>query len=237
MSMRQATMSGNPQNIAKQPGENLVSYLDRQEFDFTSNSADPRDALPRYMLRIFVPLWTAAGVLDWYWHKNTDIEHTAGIPESLLHFGMFMEGGVPLMMGIFLEINAGVLAAMAGSIAVHELTAFLDVRYALNYREVKNWEQHTHSFLEVLPVTAFSLFTVFHWDQFRALLGAGPEKPDFRFRMKSRRLPKRHLAALAGLIAFGVVAPYANELWRCWKARKEPHYNAGITGNPHSRLT
>ena len=205
----------------------LESYANREEFDFTSNSAHPRDALPRYMFRIFLPLWAGAGVMDWYWHKNTDIEHTAGIAESLMHFGMFMEGGVPLMMGIFLEINAGVLAAMAGSIAVHELNAFLDVRYALNHREVKNWEQHTHSFLEVLPVTAFSLFTVFHWDQFRALLGAGPEKPDFRFRMKSRRLPKRHLAALAGLIAFGVVAPYVNELWRCWKARKEPHYNTG----------
>jgi len=222
---------GSLKNVARDAQRAAEQYSNRPEFDFTSNSADPRDALPRYMLRIFLPLWASAGVMDWYWHKNTDIEHTAGISESLMHFGMFMEGGVPLMLGIFCEVNAGVLAAMAGAIAVHELNAFLDVRYALNHREVKNWEQHTHSFLEVLPFTAFSLFSVFHWDQFRALLGFGPEKPDFKFRLKSRRLPKRHLMAVAGLVAFGVVAPYANELWRCWKARKEPHRNEGYYGN------
>jgi hypothetical protein len=203
-------------------------YEKRPEFDFTSDSADPRDALPRYMLRFFIPLWAAAGVMDWYWHKNTDIEHTAGIKESLMHFGMFTEGGVPLMLGLFLEINAGVLATMAGSIVVHELTTFWDVRYALNRREVKNWEQHTHSFLEVLPFAAFSLSAVMHWDQFRSLLGAGPEKPDFRFRMKSRKLPRRYLALLGSIILGGVVAPYANELWRCWRARIEPHYNSGF---------
>ena len=209
------------QNLAKE-------YENRPELDFVSKSSDPRDALPRYMLRFFVPLWAGAGVMDWYWHKNTDIEHTAGMTESLMHFGMFTEGGVPLMMGLFMEINAGVFAAMAGSIVIHELTAFLDVRYALNHREVKNWEQHTHSFLEVLPFAAFSLSAVLHWDQFRALLGAGPEKPDFTFRMKSRKLPRRYIGWLGALIVGGVIAPYANELWRCWKARKEPHHNTGF---------
>lgn len=117
-------------------------YSHRPDLDMSSNSADPHDALPRYMLRLFIPLWAAAGVMDWYWHKNTDIEHTAGINESLLHFCMFAEGGVPLMLGLFLEVNAAVFAAMIGGIVVHELTAFADVRYALNHREVKLGAAH-----------------------------------------------------------------------------------------------
>jgi hypothetical protein len=219
--------------LLKNPEERLPrelkKYAEREDLDLTSNSSDPRDAaFPRYMLRLFIPLWAGAGMLDWYWHKNTDIEHTAGIRESLLHFGMFTEGGVPLILALFLEINAGVLAAMAAAMLVHELTAFVDVRYALNHREVKNWEQHTHSFLEVLPFAALSMSALTHWDQFRALLGGGPEKPDLRFRMKRRKVPGRYLAAVAGIVVFGVITPFANELWRCWKARNEPHYNSGF---------
>jgi hypothetical protein len=180
------------------------------------------------MLRFFVPLWTVAGAMDWYWHRNTDIEHTAGMRESVLHFGMFNEAGVPLLMALFLEINAAVFATMLAAIAVHELNAFIDVRYALNRREVKNWEQHTHSFLEVLPFAALSITAITHWGQFRALFSSGPEKPDFAFRLKKRRLPAGHIVEMAGLILGGVVVPFANEFWRCWKARNEPHYHAGF---------
>jgi hypothetical protein len=228
--MRAANIATDLRRTGRQLRKLAQEYERRPELDFTSDSSEPHDALARYMMRFFIPLWGGAGTMDWYWHKNTDIEHTAGIKESLMHFGMFTEGGVPLMMGLFLEINAGVLAAMAASIVIHELTAFMDVRYALNHREVKNWEQHTHSLLEVLPLAGFSMSAVLHWDQLRALLGAGPEKPDFRFRMKSRKLPKRYLAELSGIILGCVVAPYANELWRCWKARNEPHYNSGCYG-------
>jgi hypothetical protein len=199
----------------------VQAYQKRPPLDFTSDSAAPKDALPRYMLRLFLPVWATAGVLDWYWHKKTDIEHTAGIKESILHVGMFGQAGVPLLMGLFLEINAGVLSAMIAAIVLHELTAFVDVRYALARREVTNWEQHTHSFLEILPFAAFSMSAIVHWGQARALLGAGPEKPDFRLRMKRRKLPKRYLAEVAGIILGAVVVPYANELWRCWRARRE----------------
>jgi len=197
-----------------------TAYLAAPPMDFTSSSTDPRDALPRYLLRFFVPLWAVAGISDWYWHKRTDIEHTAGLPESLMHIVMFGEAGVPLLLSLFFEVNAAVFAASAASIVVHELTAFADVRYALDHRKVPQWESHTHSFLEILPFTALSLIAIVHWGEFRSLLGAGPEKPDFRFRPKKRRLPNRYIAELAAILAFGVALPYANELYRCWRARR-----------------
>ena len=197
-----------------------TAYLAAPPMDFSSPSTDPRDALPRYMMRIFVPLWAAAGLSDWYWHKRTDIEHTAGLPESLLHIVMFGEAGVPLLLALFCEVNAGSFAASIASIIVHELTAFVDVRYAANHRKIPQWEDHTHSFLEVLPFTALSMTAIIHWGEFRSLLAAGHERPDFRFRPKRRRLPMRHIAELAAILAFGVALPYANELYRCWRARR-----------------
>ena len=52
-----------------------------------------------------------------------DIEHTAGTRESAIHAAMMLEGGVATMLGLFCEINAGVLATTYGTLAVHELTA------------------------------------------------------------------------------------------------------------------
>ncbi len=49
-----------------------------------------------------MPLWMSAGLLDWYWHKDTDIEHTAGTKESLIHLLMFTEVGLPILMGLLL---------------------------------------------------------------------------------------------------------------------------------------
>lgn len=208
------------QNAEQDLRDAAEAYLRRPDLDMKSNSSAPHDALPRYMLRFFLPLWASAGILDWYWHKRTDIENTAGWKESVLHISMFGEAGLPLLMGLFLEINAGVLASMATAIVIHELTAFVDVRYALTQREVTNWEQHTHSLLEVLPFAAFSMSVIVHWRQFRALLGAGPDKPDFRLRLKSRKVPRPYLLEVAAIIVGAVMVPYANELWRCWKARK-----------------
>lgn len=79
-------------------------------------------------------------------------------------------------------------------------------------------EQHVHSLLEVLPVTAAFLLTTLHWDQARALTGRG--RPDFGVRLKRRdplSVPAR-LRPLAAVTVFGIL-PYAEELWRCWRTK------------------
>ncbi|WP_419805833.1 hypothetical protein [Terriglobus sp.] len=181
---------------------------------------DAEQALLRCLLYFLIPMWTAAGVADWLWHKQTDIEHTSGIEESLIHMLMFAEAGLPLFMGLALEINAGVLLLMLGALGAHEATAFWDVHYAEQRRSVTEREQHTHSFLEVLPFAAVGMAACLHWGQARALFGAGEEKPDFRPRLKKKRLPLGYLLGVAGIMVAGIAVPYGNELWRCWKARK-----------------
>ncbi|MDP9039723.1 MAG: hypothetical protein M3O02_10695 [Acidobacteriota bacterium] len=200
-------------------------YAARPLLDLAPEPADAEHALTRYLLFVLIPLWTTTGLLDWYFHKKTDIEHTAGIGESLLHLLMFTEVGVPLILGMICEINAGLLSAMAGAVVVHSATAWWDVAYATDTRLLTQGEQHVHGFTEVLPIMALTMTASLHYDQVRAIFGRGPQQPEWALRIKSRRLPFLYLGGLAGLIVAAIGVPFANEIWRCWRARDEPHYN------------
>ena len=209
--------------------EAVAEYRGRPPLDLSLSETDPEHVLTRYLLYYLLPLWTAAGIFDWYWHKQTDIEHTAGMQESLIHLAMFSEVGAPILMGLFLEINAGLLATMAGALVVHEATAFWDVSYATDHRHVKPNEQHTHSFLEVLPFMALTMTSTLHWDQLQSLFGIGKTRPDWKLRLKKKRLPGSYILAVIGLIVAGTALPYSNEILRCWRARNQPHYHGNCT--------
>jgi hypothetical protein len=83
---------------------------------------------------------------------------------------MFADTGVPVLLGLFCEVNAGVLATAAGAVAAHSATAYWDQACAEPRRRVTPVEQHVHSLLEV-PVMATFLITALHWDQAKALAG------------------------------------------------------------------
>jgi hypothetical protein len=180
------------------------------------------DATRRALQWFVVPVWAGAGLADWWCHRRTDIEHTAGPTESAIHALMMAEAGVPTLLGLFCEVNAGVLRITYTMLAVHEVTAIWDVAYADDRREVTPTEQHIHGFLERVPMMATAFLTVLHWDQARAIL-ARDGKADWRLRGKRRGVSGRYragvLAAVGGLIAL----PYAEEMVRCLRAqRREP---------------
>jgi hypothetical protein len=206
----------------------IATYVALEPIDLHTDAADAEHAILRLSLFVLLPAWMVVGLLDWYWHKDTDIEHTSGIKESLIHALMFTEVGVPILMTLFLELNAGTIIVMLGTLGLHETTAFWDVGYAVEHREVKTREQHTHSFLEALPVMALALVCCLHPGQLHSLLGSGPERPRYGLKMKNWRLPKPYLLAVAGMIVIGLVLPYSNEILRCYRSRNEPHYNSGF---------
>jgi hypothetical protein len=86
-------------------------------------------ATRRCLLYFVLPAWIGAALLDWQRHRQTKIKETAGTHESLIHALMMAERGRPVLMGLFLEINALVLAVMVATFLVHEATAFWDVAY------------------------------------------------------------------------------------------------------------
>jgi hypothetical protein len=182
-------------------------------------TAGIENATRRLLLGGVMPLWLGAGLADWYLHRRTRIEETAGPRESALHSLMLAETGVPVLLGLFCEVNAGVLATAAGAVAAHSATAYWDQAYAEPRRRVTPVEQHVHSLLEMSPVMATFLLTALHWDQAKALAGRDRQPPRFRPRLK-RRDPLSATARgtlLAAVTAFGIL-PYAEELLRCWRA-------------------
>jgi hypothetical protein len=181
-------------------------------------SPDPDAATRAFLTYVLIPAWLAAGVLDWVWHRKTKIESTAGAHESLTHVLMALEAGAGVTLGLFFEIDAGVIAAMTGSALVHEATVMWDVGYALSRRTIPQAEQHTHSFLEVLPFVAAAFPAFANHRQTRALLGIGPARPRFAFRLNRTPLPFATFVAVGASALLGV-APHVEELVRCLRAR------------------
>ena len=59
------------------------------------------DATRRALQGFVTPIWIGAGIADWWCHRQTDIEHTAGATESAIHAAMMTEGGLPALLGLF----------------------------------------------------------------------------------------------------------------------------------------
>ncbi|NOV22619.1 diguanylate cyclase [Cupriavidus necator] len=169
-----------------------------------------------------VPLWLLAGLGDWLCHRATQIERNAGVAESLLHMLMLAEVGLPLLLVLFLEVNALVIAVVLAALVVHEVTAWWDVHYASTRRHIAPVEQHMHSLLEVLPLAAASYVVVLHWDQFLALFGRGTEPARLALALKAEPLPPVYLAGLLVAVVLLAGLPYLEELWRCvrWRRRE-----------------
>lgn len=167
------------------------------------------------LMYLVVPLWFAAGVGDWWCHRRTRIESTAGTTESLLHLAMFMEVGMPVLAALVLQIDALLFAVFIAAFLAHEWTAWLDIRYASLRREVSAVEQQIHSFLELLPLTAIILLGLAHPRELLALFGIDASPADFRLDLKQPPLPAGYLVAVGVGIVLFVIAPYAEELWRC----------------------
>ncbi|XIA65689.1 diguanylate cyclase [Bradyrhizobium sp. TZ2] len=170
------------------------------------------EVLPGMLMYFVLPLWLAAGFADYLCHRSAHIEKTSGWKESVLHLAQFAEMAVPVLAAIFLEITSGVILVMMTFLVLHEATAIWDVRYATAMREVSPTEQHIHSVLEMLPLTALLLVIALHWPAFAALFGFGT--PDFSFTLKQPSLPLPYIVAILALTALFEVLPYLEELVR-----------------------
>jgi hypothetical protein len=181
---------------------------------------DNATLLRQYLLFFILPLWIAAGLTDYILHKRTRIEDTTGIKESILHVIQLGEAGIPLFLALLFDINALIFLVMGIAFVLHEITAVWDVSYASTRRYVSPFEQHVHSFMEVLPLMAISFTTIMYWEQFTALFGLGSEPPIFELRQKFEPISNGYLVTFFSCITVFVVLPYAEELWRCLRAFK-----------------
>jgi hypothetical protein len=167
-----------------------------------------------------LPVWVAAGLVDYFCHRASAIENTSGPKESALHLLQLSLVGTPVLLALFLEIDAALLATMIVCLLLHQIVAYIDVRYANSMRRVTPFEQMVHGFLEIMPLTAFALVCVLHWDQTISLFGFGPTQVDFSLRLKSQPLPPAYVAALLTATFLLNAVPYAEEMMRTLRVAK-----------------
>ena len=185
------------------------------------------DATRRLLQYVVVPLWVGAGLADWVCHRRTSIETTAGTQESVIHALQMTEAGIPALLGLFLEVNAGVLATTLSTFALHQATAVWDVAYADGQRRVTPTEQHIHGLLEQVPAMATAFLVVLHWDQAKALVGIGDEQPEWRPECKRHPLPASYRQGFLATVTALIALPYGEELWRCVRAARKADVSAG----------
>ncbi len=182
-----------------------------------------RELIVGALLYFAFPVWVLAGAADYLCHRRTAIEATSGVGESTLHVVQAIEVGIPLLAGLFFEINSLVLAMMVGGVVAHMLTALWDGLYTHRRRYISPVEQHIHSHLEYIPAVAVLLVSLLYWDEFRALFGFGTRPASFVLELKHEPIPVRYLALVLAPTLFVQGGLLLEEFARTWRyARHAP---------------
>jgi len=162
---------------------------------------------------VVLPLWLLSGLTDYATHRRSDIEHTSGITENLLHLAQTAQVGMAVLILLFAKLNILAFALMALCVAVHTATAYADLRYTIGRRHISAIEQMAHGFLLVLPLMGLAIVAVLHWPEL-ALHEAGA----WTLAVRATPFPvDRIVAVLAASLAFGV-GPGIWELLRSLRA-------------------
>ena len=173
-----------------------------------------------------LPLWLACGLADYICHQATDIPHTSGLHESLLHLLQTVQIGVPMLVLLFCQVNALTFAVMVLGVVAHTVTAYLDVHYAMRLRHIPTIEQLVHGFLFVLPLVALALVAVLHWPQVAILLDPiGTARESWMLQLRRPPFEAGVIAAVLGAsLLFGILPglfELASTLWA--RHRDGPH--------------
>jgi hypothetical protein len=127
---------------------------------------------------------------------------------------MFAQAGLPLLLAAAFEMNPLLITLMTGAAVLHEGTAALDVRVALDSdRHVNQFEQHVHSFLEVMPFWIVPLMVILH----------EPATKRWSLTRRSSALSRRDLTLVAGAVTLLGALPYGEELVRCLRRTQTEH--------------
>ena len=64
------------------------------------------------ILYVLLPLWGLAGMLDWWCHRQTEIEKTSGLKEAYIHCLMGVQICIPLVLSLLFEVNVLIMDAI-----------------------------------------------------------------------------------------------------------------------------
>lgn len=172
-----------------------------------------------FLLYIILPAWVFCGFFDYLCHKHTKIETTTGLRETILHALMGIQIGLPIYLGLFLEVDVLLLLIMLGVLIFHEYVAHHDVKTTYHKREITVWEIHAHSFLEVIPFVIFGLLSLLKWPAFINLI-TFQWQGHLSLRPKTDPIDSNFIVGYMLFMLVVGIAPYVEEFHRCWRFRK-----------------
>jgi hypothetical protein len=155
-----------------------------------------------------LPLWIVAGFIDWQRHRHSRISLTSGMPEAVMHVVAYVLTAVPVLLGLYLQIDALVLVLMTVCVVVHLALGWVDTAYTQPRRVIGAVEQAAHPFLELLPVFALAVVAVLQADAWRV--------PEWTLRSRTTPLPGGVVAGVSLALVPGLVLT-VEELVRCWR--------------------
>jgi hypothetical protein len=169
-----------------------------------------RTVLWQILLWGALPAWVAAGFIDWLQHRRSRISMTSGAPEAAMHLVAYALTAVPVLLGLYFEIDALVLVVMAVCVVAHLVLGWIDTGYTQPRRTIGAVEQAAHPFLELTPVFAMAMVGALYADAW----GAG----DWSLRLRTEPLPRGPLIVVTLALVPGFVL-MTEELVRCIRIR------------------
>lgn len=182
---------------------------------------DYKELLIYSMLFFYLPLWGLAGFVDWLCHKRTHIESTSGIKESVLHAIMGIQIGIPIALCLLFRVNTLILLLCFIAWISHELVAHYDVHYTTPRREISIWETHAHNYLATIPLFLLVQILLVNWNVVQHVAVYG-----FTDQFEMTRIEDPHggedfLPLYTTFMIMSCVAPYVEELYRCFRSARE----------------
>lgn len=181
----------------------------------------PLDAsvLRDYLLLFLIPLWTVIGLADWWCHRRAGIERF-GVYEPALHLLLLLLAGAPILLGLFLDINAVVLLMMLLCFLAHEALGYADIAWASMHRGIAPIEQRLHDYLAAVPFAALSFVAVLNWPDIPAFLRDPGPALQQGLRLRTTPLPAGTVAVILALVTLFNVLPYGEEFLRALRHRR-----------------
>ena len=178
------------------------------------------ELLQSFVLIFVLPLWIVGGIADAICHRRSDIAHTAGTKESLMHLAQLLEMGFAVLLALFLRINALVILIMFAMWVLHHVTTYWDLKYASRTRGIGPTEQMVHSVLEMTPLFALAVICIAHRDELLPLVASGGMAA-FSFAWKDPPLPASTIAGVICAFAVLGAGPYLLEIAACLRVSRD----------------
>ena len=183
--------------------------------------------IPQLILWFLLPVWIVLGLLDWHCHRRSQIEVHCGPWESVFHLLLLALAGIAILMGLLLELNEPVLFLLVLCFVIHEITTYVDIRYAHARRDLSPAEQRIHDFMTAIPVSVLCLIAVLHWDAATNLVGDPSSIFTEPIRLKTDPLPTAQVVGILVAVLLGDILPYLEEFVRGVRVRRTNSANVG----------